>query len=164
MSSRAWSNMPVGLIAGAGLLLAAAPAAAQLQSEKLTVQARIGEACSVTSASLDFGQEVDLDVNNNAVGAIEISCAASTTFSVALDGGLNFQPITGSRTLAGTGGSISYGLYKDTNRTTPWGVGESVPATIDGEGSVPVYGQVPSQSNGHDPGLYTDEVMITLVF
>ena len=61
MSSRAWSNVPIGLIAGAGLLLAAGPVAAQVQSETLTVQARIGDVCTVTSASLDFGAAIDLD-------------------------------------------------------------------------------------------------------
>ena len=44
MSSRAWSNVPIGLIGGAVLLLAAGPVAAQAQSETLTVQARIGDA------------------------------------------------------------------------------------------------------------------------
>jgi spore coat protein U-like protein len=43
-------------------------------------------------------------------------------------------------------------------------VGEQVAATINGSGSVPVFGRVPSQVNGHGPGLYTDEVTITLVF
>ena len=61
MSSRAWSNVPIGLIAGAGLLLAAGPVAAQVQNETLTVQARIGDLCTVTAASLDFGPGIDID-------------------------------------------------------------------------------------------------------
>ena len=166
MSSRAWSNVPIGFIAGAGLLLTAGPVAAQVQGETLTVQARIGELCTVTSASLDFGQDIDLEAANgtNASGVIDISCAGSTSLSVQLDGGLNFNQLAGMRAMSGQGNSIMYSLYKDANRATPWSPGETMAAPIDGEGSVPVFGTVPQQTNGHQPGLYTDEVTITLIF
>jgi spore coat protein U-like protein len=167
MSSRAWSNVPIGLIAGAGLLLAAGPVAAQVQSETLTVQARIGELCTVTSASLDFGPGVDIDANNDADGLIEISCVASTEVDVELDGGLNFNGDSGTRKMAGEQGGtgLQYLLYQDPNRLTLWNPGEAVPADIvDGEGSVTVYGRVPAQTNNQSPGLHTDEVTITLVF
>jgi hypothetical protein len=56
MSSRFRSNVPIGLTAIAGLLLAAGPAAAaeSVQGQKLLVQALVGQACTVTSASLSF--------------------------------------------------------------------------------------------------------------
>jgi spore coat protein U-like protein len=166
MSSRAWSNVPIGLLAGAGLLLAAGPVVAQVQGETLTVQARIGELCTVTSALLDFGPGISIAENNDSDGVISISCAASTPLSVELDGGLNFSAQNGTRRMTGDqgGSGLQYLLYKDPNRLTLWGPGEAVPATIDGEGAVTVYGRVPQQSNGQLPGLHTDEVTITLVF
>jgi len=164
MTSRAWSNVPIGLIAGAGLLLAPGPVAAQAQGETLTVQARIGELCTVTSASLDFGDAIDTEVNNDATGTIEIDCLAETTLAVELDAGMNEQ--FGNRTMSDGAGSppLVYTLYKDAARQQLWLAGDSVSATIASGGSVPVHGRVGIQGNGHAPGLYTDEVTITLSF
>jgi spore coat protein U-like protein len=158
MTSRAWSNVPIGITAMAGLLLAAGPAAAVVQSETLKVQARIGEACTVTSASLDFGQAVDPEVGKDADGSIEIVCQSETTFGIELSGGSpRFMTDSGENV-------IEYRLYQDPARTNLWNGGTSVSATISGSGSVPVYGRVPEQTNGQPPGVYTDEVTITLVF
>ena len=163
MSSRAWSNVPITVIVGTGLLLVAKPASAQVQSETLSVTARIGEVCSVTSAALDFGQALNLATNNDAAGTIEISCATNTSLNVALDGGQT--PGFGFRNLVGSGGQIQYFLYKDVARTQLWDAGDQVAATITGgSGTVDVYGRVPTQGDGHSSGEYTDEVTITLVF
>jgi spore coat protein U-like protein len=164
MTSRAWSNVPIGTAAIAGLLLAAGPAAAQAQSPTLLVQARIGETCTVTSAMLDFGEAIDTEANNDASGSIEIDCLAETSLDVELGSGVHGQ--FGNRAMSDGNGSppLLYVLYKDAARSQAWSVGEQVAATINGSGSVPVFGRVPSQVNGHGPGLYTDEVTITLVF
>lgn len=166
MTSRAYSNVPIGLAALAGLLIAAAPAGAQVQNEKLQVQARIGELCTVTSAALDFGQLGDLDqvgVKFDAEGAIEIDCGGVTTpINVALDGGL--QPNGPTRQMAGSGTPILYHLFKDSARQEVWTPGQQVSESIQGTGSLTVYGRVPEQPDGHTPGLYTDEVTITLSF
>jgi spore coat protein U-like protein len=165
--SRVSSNVPIGIALAAGLLLTAGPATAQVQGEKLTVQARIGELCTVSSASLDFGQALNPEVNTEATGSIAIDCGgANTTLNVALDGGLSSTGASVRNLLRDGGGAspILYHLFKDAQRSLIWNVGESVSATINGSGSVPVYGRVPSQTNGHPPGLYTDEVTITLVF
>jgi spore coat protein U-like protein len=165
MSSRIRSNLPIVLAAIAALLLAAGDAAAQIQqNQKLQVQAFIGELCTVTNASLDFGSAVDPDTNTNTEGEMEINCATETTFDIQLDGGLNFSPSIGARAMTGGGSNLLYLIYKDAARSVLWGANESVPATIDGTGSVTIYGQVPSQPNGHASGLHTDEVTITLNF
>jgi spore coat protein U-like protein len=165
MSSHIRSNLPIGLAALAGFALAVPPATAQVQQDqKLQVQAFIGDLCTVTSASLDFGSSVDVSTNTHADGSIEINCATETTFDVQLDGGLNFNANVGARAMSGGGSDLFYTLYKDSSRSVLWGVNESVPATITGTGSVPVYGSVLQQTNGHTVGLHTDEVTITLVF
>jgi spore coat protein U-like protein len=167
MSSRVSSNVPIGIALATGLLLTAGPATAQVQNEKLVVQARIGELCSVSSASLDFGQALNPEVNTDAAGSIAIDCGgANTPLSVALDGGLSSTGASNRNLLRDGGGAspILYFLFKDAQRSQIWNAGDSVPATINGSGSVSVYGRVPSQTNGHPPGLYTDEVTITLSF
>jgi spore coat protein U-like protein len=162
MSSRAWSYVPIGIAVVTGSLLAADPAAAQAQSQKLKVQARIGELCTVTSASLDFGQSLNLNVNTDAAGTIAITCASQTALNVRLDGGLSGD--FNGRNMKNGGNFIRYSLYRDSARQQLWDAGQQVPATINGSGSVPVYGRVPSQTNGHPSGVYTDDVTITLVF
>jgi spore coat protein U-like protein len=163
MSSRIRSDVPIGLAVVAGLLLSAGPAAAQVQSQTLQVQARIGELCTVTSASLDFGPGIDIDVVNNAEGSIAIDCATETTFNVQLDGGLE-PGFSGLRNMSDGESSLQYILYKDAGRSDVWAAGDQVPGPDGGTGTVPVYGTVPSQVDGHAAGLYTDEVTITLVF
>jgi spore coat protein U-like protein len=162
MSSRAWSNVPIGIAVVTGLLLAAGPAGAQVQSQKLTVQARLGELCTVTSASLDFGQALNLAVNTDAAGTIAITCASQTALNVRLDGGLNSS--FNGRAMKNGSSFILYSLYRDSARAQLWDIGQQIPATINGSGTVPVYGRVPSQTNGHASGVYMDEVTITLVF
>ena len=165
MSSRAWSNVPIGVAAIAGVLLATGPAAAQsVQTQKLQVAATIGDACTVTSASLDFGSEYDGSVPVTASGTIAISCITETQLGVELDGGVNGGGGNGIRFMAGSGNPLQYALYSDAPGSDPWEAGEVVPATITGNGSVPVHGLIPQQSNGHAPGLHTDEVTITLNF
>jgi len=158
MSSRALSNVPIGLIAGAGLLLSTGPITAQVQSQMLQVQARIGETCTVTSATLDFGQSLDTQAITDAEGSIEIDCQSQTELAVGLSGGSPRFMSNGSQSF------IEYQIFQNATRTTPWIEGSPVPATITGSGSVPVYGRVPVQTNGQPTGLYTDQVQITLVF
>ena len=165
MSSRIRSNLPIGLAAIASLLLAAGDAAAQIQQDqKLQVQAFIGELCTVTEASLDFGSAIDPDTDNNGEGQIEINCSTETTFDIQLDGGLNFNASAGARAMSGEGTDLLYIIYKDAARLTMWGPNDSVEETVTGTESIPIYARVPSQSNGHAGGLHTDEVTITLVF
>jgi spore coat protein U-like protein len=166
MLSRARSNIAIGLAAVAAPLLWAGDAGAQtVQDQKLQVRATIGDVCRVTSASLDFGSGVIVgpQSNTDASGEIDINCSAETSVAVKLDGGL--QPGSGaSRAMQGAGGNLLYSLYTDTPGGTPWAPADTVTATINGDGSVPVHGRIPGQPNGHSDGLYTDEVTITLVF
>jgi spore coat protein U-like protein len=156
--------MPIAMGVVAGLLLAAAPSVAQVaQDQTLTVQARIGELCTVTSAALDFGPGIDIDVDNDAQGSIAIDCASPTTLGVQLSGGLA-PGFSGERNMSDGASQLKYFLFKDSARSQFWATGDQVSTTVTGTGSVPVYGRVPIQTNGHAPGVYTDEVTITLVF
>lgn len=158
------SSIPIGMAAIAGLLLAAGPARAQGQAEKLQVTAVIGDACRVTSAALDFGSDYDGSGPVPGSGRININCVVETPVGVELDLGLH--PSAGGRFMAGSGGGtpLQYNLYTDTPGGSPWNVGVEVEKTIEGDDFVPVYGVIPQQTNGHAPGLHTDEVTVTLNF
>src|SRR5690606_27605808 len=105
------------------------------QNGVLQVQARIGELCTVTSASLDFGQDLDLEADTTASGEINIQCATPTELDVELDGGLR-PGFGGVRQMANGQNTINYELYKDPGRTALWLPGDQVPATISTNGSV----------------------------
>jgi spore coat protein U-like protein len=63
--------------------------------------------------------------------------------------------------------AIAYGLYRNSQRTSPWG--ETLDAdTLSGTGtgltqSVPVYGRVPPQATPR-PGTYSDTVVVTVIY
>ena len=163
MSSRAWLNVPIGLVGGAVLLLAAGPAVPQaLQSQKLEVSAVIGDLCTVTAASLNFGSYSGAALATS--GSIEIDCAAPTELEVELDGGQDGNG-EGQRTMRNGADELIYTLYVDApGGTNFWEITDRVPAEISGSGSVPVHGTVGGFQTGIAAGVYTDLVNITLHF
>jgi spore coat protein U-like protein len=168
MSSRFRSNVPIGLTAIAGLLLAAGPAAAaeSVQGQKLLVQALVGQACTVTSASLSFPPYDGAVAGVEGTGAIQLNCVAPTNVSVKLNGGQNGGNGEGQRTLKNGSSTLTYQLFTDSTRSSPWLTNTTTVSagTINGTGSVPVYGKIAGSQPIGSAGLYTDEVTITLVF
>jgi spore coat protein U-like protein len=164
MSSRTMSNVPIGLAAIAGLLLSTSPTAAvdKVQGQKLLVQALVGDACTVTSARLDFPPYEGTVVS--ATGGIVIDCVAQTTLGVRLNGGANAHNGEGQRTMkhSGSGNALSYRLQK-VQGGNAWLTDETVTKTIT-DGTIPVFGEIPGGQSPATSGLYTDEVTITLVF
>jgi spore coat protein U-like protein len=64
--------------------------------------------------------------------------------------------------------TVTYGLYKDTNRSQPWGDATTPGSTVAGTGTgaaqvLTVYGRVPPQTTP-TPGTYTDTVVVTLTY
>ena len=62
---------------------------------------------------------------------------------------------------------ITYGLYRDTSRTLPWG-DTSGTNTLGGTGSgitqsLPVYARIPPQ-NTPTPGTYSDTIVVTVTY
>jgi spore coat protein U-like protein len=163
MSSRAWSIVPVGIAMVTGLLLTAGPARAQAQDQKLLVQASVGEVCTVTAASLNFGTYAFSPITRT--GNITIQCLTPTALNVALNGGQAGNG-AGLRTMKNGSSQIIYQLFKDAGFGMTWDTGGTVPSPSNTSHTVNVYGMI-STSQNPGPlanGAYTDEVTITLVF
>ena len=163
MSSRAWSIVPIGIAVVTGLLLTAGPSAAQVQDQKLLVQAQVGEVCTVTAASLDFGTYAFTNINQS--GSIIIECLTPTALNVALDGGQAGNG-NGIRTMTNGSSQLLYQLFKQLGGEA-WLTGGSVSSPAATSHTVPVHGSITTALNpGGDfaDGSYTDEVTITLVF
>lgn len=164
MSSRTRWNFLLGAAALGGLALNVSSVAAQsVQTQKLRVEASVGDVCSVTAASLDFGSEYDASAVVNATGSIEINCLVPTTLDVALDGGQQGNG-GGQRTMSNGSATLAYILFTNAPSGDAWETDEAVEATITGTQSVPVYGSVPASQSITADGLYSDEVTITLIF
>ncbi len=130
-----------------------------------TVSANVLKNCLVTATDIDFGSRGVLTSNVNATGQLGVRCTAGTPYTVGLNNGLSGSSPTARRMTKGTE-FVTYGLYRDTARTQPWGnVAGSMPSGT-GTGLVQnltVFGRVPPQSTP-SPGTYSDTVVVTVTY
>lgn len=164
----------------AAALASAFPADAQTAiptTANMTVTARIVAGCGVTGGgsgsglnfgTIDYGTrpaisrgQIDAAAVN---GTLQVECSSSQVIRLSIDAGGHASNGGGQRNLAGPGGSlIPYALYADNARTQPFGVGQSVTATVSGQISLPIYGRA-TLSGANPPGTYTDVAQVTLSY
>jgi spore coat protein U-like protein len=101
------------------------------------------------------------------MSSITVTCTNAAPYTVALDGGLSGAVNPAQRKMSQASATITYGLYQDASRVTPWGdsVGVNTMAGI-GSGlaqTFTVYGRVPAQ-NTPAPGTYADTVVLTISY
>lgn len=155
------------LLAAAGIAVAPQALAATATST-FNVTMTIVESCSVTDhTDLNFGSANGLQAAVNQTSTIEVTCTNSTPYTIGLDAGTNASDDQ-RRMMGGATNSeyISYGLYRDTGHTTPWGNAEGSWADGTGTGSsqvYTVYGRVPAQASP-SAGNYTDTVTVTVTY
>ncbi|QWT19905.1 spore coat U domain-containing protein [Bacillus sp. NP157] len=158
------------------LLLACTALFAAPRAEATTI-------CSITSVTgLAFGPVDPTSTNVDASGTINYTCSYSGAlgilfgsyitmcFSIGADDQGAFAPRT---ILDPLGDRMQYGLYKDSNRTSIWGVVNNptyAPFVVQGQipilnngtvfvGSLPFYGRVPSGQISLSPGAYTGTLL-----
>ena len=166
------------LLAVALLALAAAPALAGSANNNLTVQSTVIANCTVTAATLSFGNYDPLVANAaadlDASQALSIRCNKGTAAtSIDMDSGLNFSGTRRMR-IGATANFLGYEIYKDAGRTTLWGTGAVNGVVPDasasknsdltvGGAALSAYGRVP-QNQDVTVGSYADTVKITINF
>jgi spore coat protein U-like protein len=120
--------------------------------------------CSVSTSGLNFGNyDVFSTLDNEITASIDVSCQASTTYSISLSSGFGTYA---SRSMTSGTTVLAYNLYVDPTRLTIWGDGSSGTATVSGSGttgSSPVYGRIPARQNAF-VGTYSDIVTVTVTF
>lgn len=131
------------------------------------VTARPPAGCTVTATDLVFPPTGVLGTSIRGDASISVVCASKTIYSVSLDNGATGTSPTARRLTAAGGGNITYGLYRDSARSIPWGTsGAGLAASGTGTGSqqvLAVYGLVPAQ-NTPAPGTYSDRVVVTVSY
>lgn len=146
-----------------------APACTAVTSNPVTptfsVNASVDRTCTVTAQDLDFGRHGVLRTQTDASSQLTVSCTSGLPYTVGLNGGSTNQAPT-ARRMSGNGQFITYGLYRNSARSLPWGdtAGTMIGGTGTGVGqNLAVYGRVPVQTTP-SPGLYSDTVAVTVTY
>ncbi|APO79770.1 spore coat protein U (plasmid) [Rhizobium etli 8C-3] len=132
-----------------------------------SVNASVAANCLVSVQNIDFGTRGVLNANVDSTGSVTATCTPGTTYTISLNGGATNSAPTARKMSRGSE-TVTYGLYKDVDRSQPWGDATTPGSTVAGTGNgadqvLTVYGRVPPQDTPN-PGTYTDTVVVTLTY
>ncbi|QEL22299.1 spore coat protein U domain-containing protein [Bosea sp. F3-2] len=137
------------------------------QTTSFTVTANVPATCRITTSDLNFGSIGLLAAPHDALTTLAPTCTNGTAYQIGLDGGLSGASDPTLRRMTKGSETVTYGLYRNTTRTQPFGntlgsdtladVGNGLPQTTY------VYGRVPAQATP-SPGLYSDTILATLTY
>lgn len=143
----------------------ACPTGGLTASTSFSATATVLSSCNVNATSVNFGSSGILSGNTDAQGTLSIQCSPSLPYTVSLNGGNSGATNPTQRQMSFSGANVTYGLYRDSARTLPWGstVGTD---TASGTGTgvtqtQTAYGRVTAQTTPK-PGSYTDSVVVTV--
>ncbi|WP_192256484.1 Csu type fimbrial protein [Mesorhizobium silamurunense] len=134
-------------------------------SPTFTINALVAANCLVSTHDIDFGSTGALSANVDTTGQVSVTCTPAAAYTVSLNGGTTGSP-PAARKMSKGAETVTYGLYKDADRTQPWGdaAGSTVPGTGSGIAqNLTVYGRVPPQATP-SAGVYTDTVVVTVTY
>ena len=128
--------------------------------------ATVPKSCNVSAGNLNFGSVGDLNTIVDGQSSLGVQCSRGTGYTISLNGGLSGATDPTARTMTMGSQGVTYGLYQDSARSTPWGTSAS--ATLGGTGTaatqaVPVYGRVPVQPTP-PVGTYSDTVVVSVTY
>jgi spore coat protein U-like protein len=121
--------------------------------------------CELTTTPMDFGTLQTLDVPVNATNAVTLKCTRGVSYAIGFSNGTSGATNPAARRMksAGTTDSVTYGIYTNAARTSPWGAA-TVSAT--GTGNTQTftgYGQIPVQATP-EVANYSDTVTVTVTY
>lgn len=136
----------------------------QVTETSISVSAEVQANCLIETGDLNFGTVGVIDQNVDAIADIMVSCTPGTGYSIALDGGISDAGQPDQRQMQSGSNSLTYGLYRDSERAMPWGEGTEVKSGqgIGSEETISVYGRIPPQAAA--VGSYTDTVVVTVTY
>ena len=142
------------------------PAIAATATANLTVTATVLASCTVSNATLAFGNYDPTGGNVDQSASLQVACTKGTPATVGLNTGAN---ASGSTRRMGNGTDfLVYELYKEAGRTNVWGNAGSdlislAAAASNAAQTLTVYGRV-SGLQDVSVGSYTDTVVVTVTF
>lgn len=159
------------MMAATGTIAQAATA-----SGNLDVNMTINANCSVSASSLSFVAATFVDTNQDATSTLTVRCTSGTFYYITMGMGANSTGTPAVRRMkANTADFLSYSLFTDATRATPWlSSVTTAPTPTAGVSGAPsgtgtganqqftVYGRVPPATAA--PGTYSDTVAITVTY
>ena len=129
--------------------------------------------CKLRVNPINFGvYEPMTTIHLDVIGQIRVRCQAQPgTFSVSIGPGTSGDQLARSLS-AGGGNVLFYNLFRDAARTQIWGDGTPPTFVVAGSRTTvgrpsvfnfPIYGRV-FANQAPDPGLYSDNLVITVLF
>ena len=141
------------------------PTGSKTASTSSSATATVVSSCNVSATNVNFGAVGVLSSNTDATGTISIQCNSTLPYTVSLDGGTAGASDPTQRKMKFSSNNITYGLYKDSARSQPWGGSVGVnTASGTGTGSsqnLTVFGRVAAQTTPQ-PGTYSDTIVVTV--
>jgi spore coat protein U-like protein len=152
---------------GSALLAPPCPTGGKNTSTSTSATATVLSSCNVGATTLNFGTAAVLTGNVDATSTITVQCNNSLPYTVALNGGNSGATDPTQRKMANGASQITYGLYRDSARSLPWGstTGTNT-ASGTGTGSsqgLTVYGRVTAQTTPA-PAIYQDTIVVTITY
>ena len=139
----------------------------QVGSFTFSTTASVIKSCNVSAGNLAFGSTGTLTSAIPGQSQISLQCSSGTGYAIGLDGGTSGATDPTQRKMIAGAESVTYGLYRDSAYSLPWG---STPGSnvLSGSGtsltqSIPVYGLVPVQATP-PPGTYTDTIVLSVTY
>jgi spore coat protein U-like protein len=129
------------------------------------VSASYAATCTVSAGTMNYGSILDLSSITDATASLSTTCSASSPYTIGLNDGLASTGTLQRRMTFGAD-HLSYGLYKDSSRLTPWGNTSGTNMSGTGTGtsqSYTVYGRIPVQITP-PAGTYNDTVIVTVSY
>jgi len=132
-----------------------------------TVRANVLTTCTVGAANLDFGTSGLLVANVDTSGSIVVNCNSGIPYTISLNGGLSGALDPALRQMVNGADDITYGIYQNPARTTPWGdtIGTNTVGSV-GTGlnqTFTTFGRVPPQTTP-PPATYQDTIIVTVTY
>ena len=141
------------------------PAMALTATGTVNINATILASCSLIAPPIAFGTYSGTLKNQQ--GNISVTCTNGASYWISLGAGAGTGATVTTRKMTVVAGSatLSYSLYRDTNRTQVWGITNGT-NTVTGIGNglsqnITVYGQMPA-SQPLTVGTYNDTVTATI--
>lgn len=166
-----------------GILLQAAGARAETISQVMTVRAAISPGCwfgtpnapLLSLGTIDFGvvYRLDKEVKTRSsvgAGSVVMTCTPGTAFRVDINDGGNAGALwwyAGRQVKNATSGKVlKYELYRDSGYSQRWGQSSEGAQLMASGGTIvlPIYAKLLSTQTAAEPGVYTDELIVTVYY
>lgn len=139
------------------------------QTVPFAVRATNNSSCTVAATAFSFGAQPDLATARTTTNTVSVTCTTGTQYEVGMSNGTSGGAGPTARLMknVGTPLAVSYGVYRNEARTSPWGSMAGVD-TLSGNGNGLVqrytgFGLIPVQPT--PPALtYSDTVVVTVTY